>query len=39
MFWLFDSDELDKFVWGKSFLDLGEAVSAAAELEGASGSS
>ena len=36
MFWLFDFDEHDKFVWGKSFLDLGEALSAAAEREGAS---
>jgi hypothetical protein len=36
MFWLFDSDEHDKFVWGKSFLHLGEALSAAAEREGAS---
>jgi ketosteroid isomerase-like protein len=38
MFWLFDSDEHDKFVWGKSFLDPDEALSAAAEREAANGS-
>jgi hypothetical protein len=38
MFWLFDQDEEDKTAWGKSFLDLDEALAAAAEREAASGS-
>jgi hypothetical protein len=33
MFWLFDQDEEEKTVWGKSFLDLDEALAAAAERE------
>ena len=37
MFWLFDQDEEEKTVWGKSFLDLDEALAAAAEREAASG--
>jgi hypothetical protein len=34
MFWLLDQDEEEKSVWGKSFLDLDEALAAAAEREG-----
>jgi ketosteroid isomerase-like protein len=36
MFWLFDQDEHDRTVWGKSFLDLVEALAAAAEREAGS---
>jgi hypothetical protein len=35
MFWLFDEDGEGKDVWGKSFLDLDEALAAAAEREAA----
>jgi hypothetical protein len=38
MFWLFDQDEEEKTVWGKSFLDLDEALAAAAEHEADKGS-
>jgi SnoaL-like protein len=38
MFWLFDQNEHDRTVWGKSFLDLDEALAAATEREAASGS-
>jgi ketosteroid isomerase-like protein len=38
MFWVFDQDERDRTVWGKSFLDLDEALAAAAEREAANGS-
>jgi hypothetical protein len=37
MFWVFDQDERERTVWGKSFLDLDEALAAAAEREAASG--
>jgi hypothetical protein len=38
MFWLFDQDEEEKSVWGKSFLELDEALAAAAEREADNGS-
>jgi hypothetical protein len=38
MFWLYDQDEEDKTAWGKSFLDLDEALAAAAKREAAAGS-
>jgi ketosteroid isomerase-like protein len=37
MFWLFDQDAGDRTVWGRSFLDLDEALAAAAEREAAGG--
>jgi hypothetical protein len=38
MFCLYDQDEEDKTAWGKSFLDLDEALAAAAKREAAAGS-
>jgi ketosteroid isomerase-like protein len=37
MLWLFELDEREKTVWGKSFLELDEALAAAAEREAAEG--
>jgi ketosteroid isomerase-like protein len=37
MFWVFDQDERERTVWGRSFLDLDDALAAAAERETASG--
>ena len=33
MFWVFDQDEHERTVWGKSFLDFDEALAAAGERE------
>jgi hypothetical protein len=35
MFWVFDQDEGDLTVWGKSFLDFDEALAGAGEREAA----
>ena len=37
MFWVFDQDEHERTVWGKSFLVLDEALAAAADREPGNG--
>jgi hypothetical protein len=39
MYWVFDQDERELTVWGKSFLDFDEALAGAAEHEAATATS